>query len=109
MNGANINSWSKEVLRQIALELRKNPKKIRVFANRLRSKIAAAKSYDKITDNHWEWYAILTLWPTSEVIRLLEALSQPSAPLQQAYSLAFVLSGGETAASRSAPKNRCEG
>jgi hypothetical protein len=64
------------VLQKIALQLRNNPKKVRVFANRLRLKICKAKSSYEVNDHHWEWYAILTLWPPLEVIRLLEDSSE---------------------------------
>jgi hypothetical protein len=66
MKAAKINPRRKNVLQQFALELRNDPKKARVFANRLRSIISKAKSSDEISDTHWEWYAILTLWPPLE-------------------------------------------
>jgi hypothetical protein len=99
MNGAKFNVRSMKVLPRIALELKRDPKMVRVFANRLRSKIATAKTSEEVSDNHWEWYAILTLWPPAEVIRLLEALSDPSTRLPRACSLVSLLSGDEKAAS----------
>lgn len=72
MKAAEINSRKKSVLQKLALELRTDPKKVRLLANKLRSIISKAKSSDEISEHHWEWYAILTLWPPLEVIRLLE-------------------------------------
>jgi hypothetical protein len=76
MKAARINLWKKNVLQKIALELREDPKKIRVFAKRLRSIIFKAKASHEVSDHHWEWYAILTLWPPLEVIKLLEDSSE---------------------------------
>jgi hypothetical protein len=93
MKAAKITPRRKNVLQQFALELRNDPKKARVFANRLRSIISKAKSSDEISDPHWEWYAILTLWPAPEVIRLLlEDSSESATRLRRTCPLASLLS-----------------
>ena len=76
MNTVKINSLKRDVLR-IAMELKNDPKKTRVFANRLRLRICQAASSTEVSDHHWEWYAILTLWPPLEVIKLLEDAMDP--------------------------------
>jgi hypothetical protein len=95
MKAATIKPSSRNVLQRIALELKKDPTKVRVFANRLRSKIWKAKSSDEVSDHQWEWYAILTLWPPLEVIRLLEDPSENAARLRGGSPLVFLLSEDE--------------
>jgi hypothetical protein len=92
MKAAKIDPWRKNRLQKIALELRNDPKKVRLFANRLHSTISKAKSSDEVSDHHWEWYAILTLWPPLEVIRLLEDSSESASPFRKTCPLASLLS-----------------
>jgi hypothetical protein len=68
--------------RRIALVLRKEPGLIRDFADRLRSKLATARSPAAISDNDREWYIILTLWSPLQVIRLLEDSSERAVRLR---------------------------
>jgi hypothetical protein len=95
MNAAKISPWRRNVLQKIASELRNDPKKIRAFANRLRLKICQAKSSDEVSDYHWEWYAILTLWSPLDVIRLLEDSSKNGTRLQRTSPLVSLLSEDE--------------
>ena len=82
-------------LQKIALALRKDPKKVRAFANRLQSIISKAKTSEEVSEHHWEWYAILTLWPPLEVIRLLEDSSPSATRLQRTCPLVSLLSKEE--------------
>jgi hypothetical protein len=93
MKAVKIDPWRKNRLQKIALELRNDPKKVRVFANRLQSIISKAKSSDEVSDHHWEWYAILTLWPPLEVIRLLEDSSKSATRLRKTFPLLALFVG----------------
>ena len=62
---------------------RKEPGLVRDFAERLRSKLAVARSAAVVRDNEWEWYIILTLWSPEQVIRLLEDSSEQAVRLRQ--------------------------
>jgi hypothetical protein len=97
MNAAKINPRKRNVFQKIASDLRKDPKKIHLLANRLRSNIGKAKSSDEVSDNHWEWYAILTLWPPQEVIKLLEDTSNSAARFRRTSPLLSLLSEDEKA------------
>ena len=72
MHQQTLDSYRMDLHRRIALVLRKEPGLIPHFAERLRSKLAAAKPPDGISDEDREWYIILTLCSPLEVIRLLE-------------------------------------
>jgi hypothetical protein len=72
MHQETLDSYRMDLHRRIALVLRKEPGLIPHFAERLRSKLAAAKPPDAISDEDREWYIILTLCSPLEVIRLLE-------------------------------------
>src|SRR6266481_653258 len=72
MSHGTINSRHSGFHRQIADILRREPVTIRVLASRLREEIVKAGSSHAMDTAYMEWYAILTLWPKSEVIRLLE-------------------------------------
>ena len=50
---------SKDLHRRIALVLRKEPGLVRDFAERLRSKLAMARSAAVVNDDEWEWYIIV--------------------------------------------------
>ena len=65
------------------LGLRKEPALVRDFAERLRSKLATARSAAVVSDIEWEWYIILTLWSPLQVIRLLEDSSEQAVRLRQ--------------------------
>ena len=60
MNHENVDSRRMDLHRRIALVLRKEPGLVRDFAERLRSKLATARSAAVVSDNEWEWYIILT-------------------------------------------------
>jgi hypothetical protein len=83
MNPENVDSRSMDLHRRIALVLRKEPGLVRDFAERLRSKLATARSAAVVSDEEWEWYIILTLWPPLQVIRLLEDSSEQAVRLRQ--------------------------
>ena len=77
--------------RRIALVLRKEPGLVRDFAERLRSKLAMARSAAVVSDNEWEWYIILTLWSPQQVIILLEDSSEHAVRLRQNSPFASLL------------------
>ena len=83
MNRANVNSNTMDLHRRIALVLWKEPGLVCDFADRLRSKLATARSAAVVSDNEWEWYIILTLWSPLQVIRLLENSSEQAVRLRQ--------------------------
>jgi hypothetical protein len=83
MNHDNVDSRSMDLHRRIALVLRKEPGLVRDFAERLRSKLATARSAAVVSDEEWEWYIILTLWSPLQVIRLLEDSSEQAVRLRQ--------------------------
>jgi hypothetical protein len=83
MNHQNVDSRGMDLHRRIALVLRKEPGLVRDFAERLRSKLATARSAAVVSDNEWEWYIILTLWSPLQVIRLLEDSSERAVRLRQ--------------------------
>jgi hypothetical protein len=95
MNAAKMDSLRRDVLHKIAMELKNDPKKIRVFANRLRLRISRSPSSKEVSDHHWEWYAILTLWPPIEVIKLLEDSSNSASRLRQTFPFLAFLSEEE--------------
>jgi hypothetical protein len=92
MNHENLDSHKMDLHRRIALVLRKEPALVRNFAERLRSKLAAAESAAAVNDNEWEWYIILTLWSPLEVIRLLEDSSEQAVRLRQNSPFVSLLS-----------------
>jgi hypothetical protein len=83
MNHANVDSNRMDLHRRIALVLRKEPGLVRDFAERLRSKLAMARSAAVVSDSEWVWYMILTLWSPQQVIRLLEDSSEHAVRLRQ--------------------------
>jgi hypothetical protein len=83
MNQEHVDFRSRDLHRRIALVLRKEPGLVRIFAERLRSKLATAKCAGAASDDVWEWYIILTLWPPLQVIRLLEESSERAVRLRQ--------------------------
>jgi hypothetical protein len=72
MKHENVDSRRMNLHQRIALVLRKGPWLVRVFAERLRSKLAMERSAAGCSDNEREWYIILTLWFHVQMIRLLE-------------------------------------
>jgi hypothetical protein len=68
---------------------------VRVFADRLRSKMATARSAAAVSDNEWEWYIILTLWSPLQVIRLLEDSSEQATRLRRTSPFVSLLSEDE--------------
>ena len=83
MNQEYVDFRNVDLHRRIALVLRKEPGLVRVFAERLRSKLAAARCAGTLSDDVWEWYIILTLWSPLQVIRLLEDSSERAVRLRQ--------------------------
>ena len=53
MNHANVDSNRRDLHRRIALVLRKEPGLVRDFAERLRAKLAMARSAAVVSDNEW--------------------------------------------------------
>ena len=76
MKHENIDSRRMDLHRRIALVLRKEPGLVRDFAERLRSKLATARSAAVVS-------TILTLWSPLQVIRLLEDSSEQAVRLRQ--------------------------
>jgi hypothetical protein len=95
MNYVNIDSWSVNVDRRIALALRKDPRLLGVFERRLRSKMATARSAAAVGNDDWEWYVILTLWSPLQVIRLLEDSNEQATRLRKTSPLLSLLSDSE--------------
>ena len=83
MNHENVDSRRMDLHRRIALVLRKEPRLVRDFAERLQPKLATARSPAVVSDNEWERYIILTLWSPLQVIRLLEDSSEQAVRLRQ--------------------------
>jgi hypothetical protein len=92
MNPENVDSRGADLHRRIALVLRKEPALVRDFAERLRSKLATARSTGTVNDNEWEWYIILTLCSPLQVIRLLEDSSERAVRLRQNSPFVSLLS-----------------
>ena len=95
MNQEHVDLRSTDLHRRIALVLRKEPGLVRVFAERLRSRLAAARCAGAVSDDVWEWYIILTLWPPLQVIRLLEESSERAVRLRQKSPFVSLLSTPE--------------
>ena len=95
MNYGNIDSWSVNVDRRIALALRKDPRLLGVFERRLRSKMATARSAAAVGNDDWEWYVILTLWSPLQVITLLEDSREQATRLRKSSPLLSLLSDSE--------------
>jgi hypothetical protein len=95
MNQEHGDFRSADLHRRIALVLRKEPGLVRVFAERLRSKLATTKCGGSVSDDVWEWYIILTLWPPLQVIRLLEEYSERAVRLRQKSPFVSLLSTPE--------------
>ena len=92
MNHENVGSRSMDLHRRIALVLRKEPWLVRVFAERLRSKLAMERSAAGCSDNEREWYIILTLWSPLQMIRLLEDSGERADGLRQNSPFVSLLS-----------------
>jgi len=95
MNYGNIDSWSVNLDRRIALALRRDPKILGLFEHRLRSKMVTTRSAAAVGDDDWEWYAILALWSPLQVIRLLEDSSEQATRLRKTSPLLSLLSDSE--------------
>jgi hypothetical protein len=92
MNQESVESRRTDLHRRIALVLRKEPALVRNFAERLRSKLASARSSGTVSDNEWEWYIILTLCSPLQVIKLLEDSSERAVRLRQNSPFVSLLS-----------------
>src|SRR5580693_10731172 len=92
MDQENLDFRRMDLHRRIALVLRKEPGLVRDFAERLRSKLATARSAAAVSDNEWEWYIILTLWSPLQVIRLLEDSSEQAVRLRRTSPFVSLLS-----------------
>jgi hypothetical protein len=103
MDHENVDSHRLDLHRRIALVLRKEPGLILDFAERLRSKLATARSAAAISDTEWEWYIILTLWSPLQVIRLLEDSSERAIRLRQNSPFVFLLSTSNRRATAPVP------
>ena len=75
MNHENVDSRVMDLHRRIALVLRKEPGLVRDFAERLRSKLATAKSTAVVSDEEWEWYTSSLCGP---LCRLLDYWKIPA-------------------------------
>ena len=65
MNHANVDPNRMDLHRRIALVLRKESGLVRDLAERLRAKLAMARSAAVVSDNEWEWY-ICCRWETRQ-------------------------------------------
>src|ERR1700737_108018 len=83
MNHENVDSGRMDLHRMIALVLRKEPGLVRDFAERLRSKLATARSAAVVSENEWEWYIIPPLWSPLQGIMWLENSSEQAVRLPQ--------------------------
>jgi hypothetical protein len=92
MDQENLDFRRMDLHRRIALVLRKEPGLLRHFAERLRSKLATAKSATAVSENEWEWYVILTLCSPLQVIKLLEDSSERAVRLRQNSPFVSLLS-----------------
>ena len=70
MNHENVDSRRMDLHRRIALVLRKEPGLVRDFAERLRSKLATARSAAVVSDNEWKWYLVEQLRSTAQITPL---------------------------------------
>jgi hypothetical protein len=95
MNQDHVDVRSLDLHRRIALVLRKEPGLVRVFAERLRTRLASARNAGTASDDVWEWYIILTLWPPLQVIRLLEESSERAIRLREKSPFVSLLSTPE--------------
>jgi hypothetical protein len=92
MDHEDIDARRMDLHRRIALVLRKEPELVRDFAERLRSKLAAAPPHSATNGSEREWYIILTLCPPLQVIRLLEDSSERAIRLRQNSPFVSLLS-----------------
>jgi hypothetical protein len=92
MNHQNVDSRRMDLHQRIALVLRKKPWLVREFAERLRAKLATARSAAAVSDNEQEWYMILTLWSPLQVIRSFEDSSEQTVRLRQNSPFVSLLS-----------------
>jgi hypothetical protein len=90
MNPPDVSPQFPGLHRRIALTFRRNPKMIRAFAFRLRSRFA--KSAYQMSKQHLEWYVILSLWSPMEVIKMLEDSGDRTTRLRRTSPLPFLLS-----------------
>ena len=88
----NVDSYTMDLHRRVALVLRKEPGLVKYFAEQLRSKLATARSAAAVSDNEREWYIVLTLWSPLQVIRLLEDSSEQAVRLRQNSPFVSLLS-----------------
>ena len=72
-----------KIHQEIAQRFRENPNAPRVFAKRLLYEIKRLSASEAFPEQYWEWYAILTLWPGPEIIRLLEGCDEESVRLHK--------------------------
>jgi|SRR6476646_2960952 hypothetical protein len=92
MKEQNVDSQKIDLHRRIALVLRKEPRLVRAFADRLRSKMATARSSAAVSETERKWYLILTLWSPLQVIRVLEDSSEQAVRLRQNSPFVYLLS-----------------
>ncbi len=92
MDQENGDSRRMDLHRRIALLLRKEPGLIQDLAERLRIRMATARSAAAVNDMEREWYIILTLWSPLQVIRLLEDSSERAVRLRQNSPFVSLLS-----------------
>jgi hypothetical protein len=92
MKHENVDCRRMNLHQRIALVLRKELWLVRVFAERLRSKLAVERSAAGCSDNERERYIILTLWSPLQLIRLLEDSSERADRLRQNSPFVSLLS-----------------
>lgn len=68
---------------ELAKIFREDPKMVRLVARRLLSEIKQLNPDSTSAQLRWEWYAILTLWPVPEIVRLLGSCDSEGRRLRQ--------------------------
>jgi hypothetical protein len=71
------------------------PKMVRLVARRLLSEIKRLNPDTASAQQRWEWYAILTLWPVPEIIRLLGSPDSEGGRLRQSAQYLDLLTSQE--------------
>jgi hypothetical protein len=80
---------------ELAKIFREDPKTVRLVARRLLSEIKRLNPDTASAQQCWEWYAILTLWPVPEIIRLLGSRNLEGSRLRQSAQCLDLLTSQE--------------
>jgi hypothetical protein len=80
---------------ELAKIFSEDPKLVHLVAKRLLAEIKRLNSIATSLEQYWEWYAILTLWPLPEIIRLLQNGDEEGLRLREASPLLDLLTRQE--------------